>query len=403
MSWEVFANEVELLKGHGLTHKGLIYAIGMARVTTGLKLSVLMKVLKDLREAEYTDEQLIHLSAVLSKGKIGEAKAVIASYRAGTGEAVDGLRRSTQLDLLRQFIEKNTSFTEVVEVDGKAFARNPNTGEVLSAEHAALMLQQGQEAISKVEAERPASNELLASRLQATVVVEYSNLLGPDNSEIECDICRQPIPEDDLLPLDDCGHLLHAACINEHIMAQVMSMTFPVTCPLSNCRMEISSLDLQERLSADDLALYEQNSFTYYVQQHTGDLMNCPTPKCSFVFAWSGDGPEFQCPLCHKQYCLTCRVDWHSGLTCEQFNLRATAPQLDSTHSSLANKKRFKQCLYCLHLVERPMKGTLMECKCGHKFCFKCGEVPGFCECRKPKKTGSFLDDVSSFFKSFKG
>lgn len=318
-----FISEVELLQDYGLTHTGLIYSIGIARAITKLKLSVLLKVLKDLREREYTDTQLMELSAVLSRGKVGEAKALIASFKASVPERLDGLRKSTQLDMLKDYIEKNAAFTEVVEVDGKVYARNPNTGEVLSASHAERLLKQSQEAIAKVESEnRPEADDSLANKLQAKLVVEYSNLLGPDNCELTCDICRQPIPEDDLLPLDACGHLMHAACILEHILGQIRGMSFPVTCPAENCQVDISPLDLAERLSADELRLYEQNSFNHFVQQHTGDLISCLTPDCSFIFSWSGDGPEFLCPMCTKTYCLSCKSPWHAGLSCEQYGQR---------------------------------------------------------------------------------
>jgi hypothetical protein len=316
---ESFTDEVKALREVGLAHHGLIYALGIARALTNLKVSVILKVLKDLPSTDCSDAQLMQLSEVLSRGRIGEAKALIASFKRASSGELEGYRRSTQYDMLKDSIGKNAAFNEVFEVNGKAFARNPNTGEVLSAEEASLLLRKSQDAIAKVEAEeRPGSDEFLAKRLQATVAVETSNLLGPDNCELVCDMCRLPIPEDDLLPLDSCGHLLHSACIFAHIMEQVQALTFPVTCPVPNCRVEISTLDLKERLSAEDLSLYEQNSFRYYVQQHTGDLQSCPAPDCDFVFSWSGEAPEFECPLCNKSYCLNCRAEWHPHLTCEQ-------------------------------------------------------------------------------------
>lgn len=396
MSGDLFASEVKLLHEYGMTHTGLIYAIGSARAITNLKLSVLLKVLKDLREADLTDEQLMQLSAVLSRGKIGEAKALVSSFKVESPEKFAELRKSTQFDILKDCLEKNAAFTEVIEVKGKVLARNPNTGEVVSPSHAARVMRQSQEAIAKAESEkRPGSDDFLASRLQATVVVEYSNLLGPDDSEITCDVCKQPIPEDDLLPLDACGHLMHATCILNHILTQI---NFPLTCPYSNCLVEISTLDLVERLSPEDMSLYEQNSFNHYVQHHTGDMQSCPTPNCSFVFEWSGDGPEFNCPLCSKSYCLICRAGWHSGLTCEQFRLRSETSHIDLAYESLAHNKRFKQCVYCLNWVEKELGTNVLNCRCGNTFCFKCGEEQGVCNCKKRPKTPSYLSGYGACF-----
>jgi hypothetical protein len=403
MSSESYEGEVNALKELGLTHTGLIYSLGIARAATNLKLAVLLRVLKDLPPGT-TDDQLTQLGAVLSRGKVGEAKALIASFKRGSSEGVS-LRVSTQHGMLQEFIAKHTAFTEVFEVNGRLFARNPHTGEVLSADQANLLLKQSQEAIAKVEAEKPGGTEdVLASRLQATMVVEYSNLLGPDNTELICDKCALPIPEDDLLPLDACGHLLHTACILQHIMTQVQAMIFPVTCPLSNCRLEISALDLQERLSADDLALYEQNSFRHFVQEHTGDLQSCPSPDCSYVFSWIGDGSEFECPLCCRSYCLTCKTDWHTDLTCQQFKLRSDPAQVELAFESLERNKHCKQCSHCHFWVEKSDHSNILDCRCGRKFCFKCGEEAAeACRCRRRRDQGNFMSSVSSFFKKMTG
>jgi len=404
MSGETFVSEVKLLQELGFKNVGLVYSIGIARATTNLKLSILLKVVKDLNEADYTEEQLMLLSSILSKGKVGEARALIASFKDKQQDQVEELRRNSQSELVKDLIEKNAAFTEEIEIDGKVFAKNPNTGEVLSPENAAKLLKQSQEALALVELEkRPRTDDFLASRLQATVVVEYSNLLGPDDCELVCDICKLPIPEDDLLPLDKCGHLLHSACILNNIMEQITTLKFPVSCPLSNCLDEISMLDLRERLSREQMDLFEKNTFELYIQQIGDGLTCCPNLQCRFVFDWSGEGPEFICPLCSMHYCLKCKVDWHKGLTCEQFRLRSEPSQVEVAYESLAKGARFKQCVYCLTSVEKPLGSNIMECRCGSRFCFKCGEAPGNCRCKKRSNPPKIFSGVSSFFRRMTG
>lgn len=396
MSRNCFVEEVKALQELGVTHTGLIYALGIARATTTLKLSIMLKVLRELPGAECSDVQIMQVSEALSRGKMGEAKALIAEFKAALSGETGEMCRSTQYDMLREVIGRNADFNEQFEANGKVFARNPSTGEVLSSEQAEILRRKSQEALQQVEQEeRPKSVD--PNRLSRCFSDGPSFLLGPDNSELTCDICGQPIPEEDLLPLDSCGHLLHAACILDHIKFQVQSMIFPATCPLSNCRIEISTLDLQERLSPDDLALYEQNSFRYYVEKHTGDMLSCPTPDCSYVFSWSGESSEFRCPLCNKSYCLTCRTEWHTHLTCEQLQLRSEVPEVDLAYEYLAHNKRFKQCSYCLFWVVKPGGSNKLLCRCGYRFCFKCGEALHSCSCRRPMSR--FLSNITSLFK----
>jgi hypothetical protein len=371
-----FEDEVACLKELGLTHTGVVYALGCARTITGLQLRVLAKVLKDLPVAEYTDEQLMHVSSVISTGKVGEAKQLI------TG-------------LLLQLPSEESGRYSHNSVDLKAVKTSSRQHEVYQPQDYIPAVSLYEDAVNSPSAavnyEEIKSEDALAGLLDATVVTEFSNLLGPDDSDITCYICTLPISEDDLLPLDSCGHLLHSACTLEYIKSQVRSMSFPVNCPLPDCHVEIGPLDLKERLDSESLMAYEQGSFTHYVQLGSSDLLSCPTQGCGYVFSWTGEGPEFECPMCTKDYCLTCKTFWHKKMTCAQYHSQLAAQQL-------APSNHFKQCAVCSSMVGKAKGSTQLICTCGYSFCFNCGEASSACCCRKAKK--SFFGGLSSAFKN---
>lgn len=47
------------------------------------------------------------------------------------------------------------------------------------------------------------------------------------------------------------------------------------------------------------------------------DMSWCPTPSCGYAFV--KDSNELNCPLCHKAFCLDCRVDMHFGQLCKDY------------------------------------------------------------------------------------
>ena len=43
--------------------------------------------------------------------------------------------------------------------------------------------------------------------------------------------------------------------------------------------------------------------------------------------------------------------------------------------------KKFKECPFCKHWVERTEGCDHMKCRCGKDFCYKCAGPYGKCEC----------------------
>ncbi len=82
------------------------------------------------------------------------------------------------------------------------------------------------------------------------------------------------------------------------------------------------------------------------------DMSWCPTPGCSYAFI--KDQNELNCNLCHKRYCLDCRVDFHVGKTCLEFKVDRVNQQDDTDIvNMIKNVLQAKMCTQCKFWVEK--------------------------------------------------
>lgn len=106
---------------------------------------------------------------------------------------------------------------------------------------------------------------------------------------------------------------------------------------------------------------------------HHQDMSWCPTAGCQYVFCFDEDESEFNCPLCHKIYCLKCKVPFHNGLSCKEFNINRVFDKNDEKFIEFVKGAKYKQCPSCLFWVEKNEGCDHMTCRCKYEFCYVCG------------------------------
>ena len=175
-----------------------------------------------------------------------------------------------------------------------------------------------------------------------------------------------------------------------YIARQIDTSTFPINCPDHKCRKNIQNKDIESLLTKEE---YER--FTRFEWKWTRDCIRgtkeCPSPNCDFYVEVETDDGEnkFNCPSCEKTYCLTCKVAFHEGLTCEEYAKKEgimTANQINNMHLieddqmlELAAKLNYRQCQQCKFWVEKNTGCNHMTCRCKHNFCYQCGGKWGVC------------------------
>ncbi len=139
--------------------------------------------------------------------------------------------------------------------------------------------------------------------------------------DAECKICMDRIDPNDYYPLDSCEHMFHPACIRQYIETQLNSRTFPIICPMSECKHEIDISCIKELLGEEKFAKFEKFTLKSMVEKNPEEYSCCPTPDCTYAFVWIAkeDSADFPCPQCKKHYCLNCRCPYHVGMSCKEY------------------------------------------------------------------------------------
>jgi hypothetical protein len=181
-----------------------------------------------------------------------------------------------------------------------------------------------------------------------------------------------------------CGHAFCHECVAQLISCAVDSGlpdSEGVRCPELSCRAPLSGADVDAGAPDDATAArFHALALDRLIARSAGDGLGCcPTPGCSFAFAWDEEHRKLSCPLCNKRYCLVCKCDWHAGVRCEARAAAAggASGADDGGLAALAAKGKWKACPRCSVWVSRESGCDAMRCLCGTKFCFRCGARTG--------------------------
>lgn len=201
------------------------------------------------------------------------------------------------------------------------------------------------------------------------------------NNNVNCPICFETLTSKQFLGFDRCGHSFHADCVRPYIKESIDARKLPIRCPHDRCRNEILENDLVDILDKTYLEKFNEYSLAVYLDRNAGMHTWCPTPNCKFAFEADSNVPEFFCQLCKKHYCLRCRVEYHKGMTCKEYQISNDLGENDKLFQNLVQGAKFKQCPSCKFWVERISGCQHMTCRCGYEFCYICGGHYGDCEC----------------------
>ncbi|CAD8097178.1 unnamed protein product [Paramecium sonneborni] len=210
---------------------------------------------------------------------------------------------------------------------------------------------------------------------------EYQAVQIEKKNQVECKICLEYIPFIELATLY-CSHMYHQKCLAQYCLTQMESRQFPILCP-SECKKNIIYSDLIEVLDDKQILQFQKLTFKAYIDTHNNEYSWCPTPDCQYVFVL-GEQSQFECPVCQKRYCLECKIEYHNGFSCQEYQKKIKMENqkaLDDKFFSFIKGAKYKQCPQCKFWVEKSEGCNHMTCRCKFEFCYVCGGVYEKCEC----------------------
>lgn len=198
--------------------------------------------------------------------------------------------------------------------------------------------------------------------------------------DFDCAICMETVPGVERFAVPGCGHAFCAGCVRQYIAARVDENLLAVGCPDPGCRdgvlhpeecRHVLPSPLFHRWGAAlcDMALEEVKFY-------------CPFKDCSALLVDDEPGPgtgqaKAECPHCKRAFCATCKVPWHDGVDCAEFQRLGDDERgrEDLLLRKVAQQSKWQRCPKCKMYVDRIDGCTFIACRCGHCFCYLCGNT----------------------------
>ena len=226
----------------------------------------------------------------------------------------------------------------------------------------------------------------------------------PESStKVSCPICMEDVGINRTIKFK-CNHTFCKLCLRELIKSALNNISeLPLRCPLfsNGCEtiVEPSENGIRQLLSLDDYNKFERLTI---LKQHVPDerLKYCPNSRCQMPYEFfetniPSEPPETiefrfftTCFDCNTHICTYCNDNWHEGMSCKEFQNRATK---DNEETSKYIQNYCKRCPNCNVVVQKiqtreqemyekrtGMAGGTSEChhvtcdNCKRDFCWTC-------------------------------
>lgn len=200
-----------------------------------------------------------------------------------------------------------------------------------------------------------------------------------------CEICIEPVPASQKFrnntPL--CSHPFCTECVTKYITVHVTeNSSSDVSCPSPTCHVTLDPLTCRPHLPPTVFAKWCDNLCEKTVLGL--DRCYCPNRDCSAVVLSECGGVvrRATCPRCRIEFCFRCGVNWHAGYSCDE-TAGVVRDDNDVAFGVLAEARRWRRCPRCRHCVELIEGCSIVKCRCGTNFCYKCGSKvkQHWCDC----------------------
>ena len=130
--------------------------------------------------------------------------------------------------------------------------------------------------------------------------------------------------------------------------------------------------------------------------QQNPSIRYCFNRNCQTILFGSSSSPHLICSNCGHEQCFNCCVDWHKNKNCEEYEEElkelSIKQQIQREKNRIEeekqfqlylheNKSKYRQCLQCMNIIELVSGCYKLTCRCGNRFCWKCGSPEARCDC----------------------
>ncbi|XP_004303213.1 PREDICTED: putative uncharacterized protein At4g01020, chloroplastic [Fragaria vesca subsp. vesca] len=223
------------------------------------------------------------------------------------------------------------------------------------------------------------SSTLTTQATQAVPTSATHEVLDPEadvSSQTLCGICVEAKESDQMFSNESCAHSFCSDCITKQVAAKLGESIHMVSCPGLDCKAVLTLENCTAILPK--LVLERWNEALCEALVLGSQKLYCPFSDCSMMLVIDNEGEsvrESECPACHRLFCAACRVPWHSGVDCEEFQRlnEDERGREDLMVNQLAKEKSWRRCPRCKFYVEKTEGCLHITCRCHFQFCYGCG------------------------------
>lgn len=257
----------------------------------------------------------------------------------------------------------NTNTTDLHLVDDFYFSALYDDQEVfpISDEKYAQELQLQEALISSAISSRTS-----ISTDQVEVETPFTTLKGQSSvSGSFCMICMDFKPSEEMFINNGCNHSFCTDCVGQYVGTKIQENISIVKCPDVKCKGVLEPQSCRSFIPQQVFERWENALCESLVLG--SQRFYCPFKDCSAMLV--DDGGEVvtasECPHCRRLFCAQCRVVWHAGIDCSEFQRlsKDERGREDIMVMELAKRKQWRRCPRCKFYVEKTAGCLHITCR----------------------------------------
>ncbi|KAI4344661.1 hypothetical protein L6164_011860 [Bauhinia variegata] len=192
-----------------------------------------------------------------------------------------------------------------------------------------------------------------------------------------CEICTETKTVQESFSINGCSHTYCTECITMYVASKLQENIINIRCPVPKCISVLEPHDCCPILPTEVFDRWGKALCEAVIV--ASEKFYCPFKDCSALLINDGKEAvkESECPYCWRLFCAQCKVPWHAGIDCTDFQKlnRDERQREDIMLMELAQNKNWRRCPECGFYVEKSTGCMYMKCRCGIAFCYSCGTV----------------------------
>jgi E3 ubiquitin-protein ligase RNF144 len=142
-------------------------------------------------------------------------------------------------------------------------------------------------------------------------------------SDFYCTICMESVHVSELFPSAGCTHTFCVSCVGQYIAAKVEENVLSIGCPDLGCKD--GTLHPEECRDVIPFQVFQRWGAALCDSALGALKFYCPFKDCSVLLVDSHDRrgeaviTKAECPHCSQLFCAQCKVGWHDGVVCAEF------------------------------------------------------------------------------------